>query len=259
MLFISMRIYEKKFLDITGKQYNNLKAVCYVATRNGRAWWRFLCDCGVEVEKEAKSVRTGNTKSCGCRKQHLPIESLLGRRFGYLTVTAHLGQIGKTKDHWWQCKCDCGNETSIIAATLNRGHTKSCGCLAREVTTALNKTRSGPNHPSWDPTITVEDREVRRNERKCSSPRLNRWRKKVYERDKYTCQKCGDVRGGNLVAHHIYSWAHYTKLRYVTTNGVTLCEECHKDFHKQFGRKKNTRKQLTEWIGNELDHLESNG
>lgn len=38
------------------------------------------------------------------------------------------------------------------------------------------------------------------------TPEYIKWRNKVYERDNYTCQKCGK-RGGNLNAHHIKHFA----------------------------------------------------
>ena len=31
--------------------------------------WKCLCDCGQEIERIAKAVRSGNTKSCGCAKR----------------------------------------------------------------------------------------------------------------------------------------------------------------------------------------------
>jgi len=34
----------------------------------------------------------------------------------------------------WKCKClKCGNITSVSSADLKSGHTKSCGCLNREL------------------------------------------------------------------------------------------------------------------------------
>lgn len=57
------------------------------------------------------------------------------------------------------------------------------------------------------------------------------WRLKVWERDNFTCQRCG-ARNGNgktiqLEAHHIKPFAEFPKLRYELENGITLCEECH--------------------------------
>jgi len=56
------------------------------------------------------------------------------------------------------------------------------------------------------------------------------WRTKVYERDNYVCQKCGQ-KGGKLNAHHIKPYAEFPDLRLDIDNGLTLCEECHKKEH----------------------------
>lgn len=53
------------------------------------------------------------------------------------------------------------------------------------------------------------------------------WRLNIFERDKYTCQRCGE-KGCYLSAHHIKGWAEYPKLRYDMDNGITLCLACHK-------------------------------
>lgn len=59
------------------------------------------------------------------------------------------------------------------------------------------------------------------------------WRRAVFQRDKYTCQLCGDCRGGNLRAHHIRMYSVFPELRYDVDNGITLCETCHKKVHSQ--------------------------
>ena len=56
------------------------------------------------------------------------------------------------------------------------------------------------------------------------------WRTAVFERDRYTCQCCGK-RGVKLNAHHIKPFAYYHDLRLDVTNGITLCERCHKEVH----------------------------
>ena len=71
--------------------------------------------------------------------------------------------------------------------------------------------------------------------------RFKRWRKSVFQRDKYTCQECGDNGGGNLEAHHIKEFSKYPRLRYKLTNGITLCKKCHKKT-KNYGYKKSGHK-----------------
>ena len=53
------------------------------------------------------------------------------------------------------------------------------------------------------------------------------WREAVFVRDNWTCQKCHN-RGGTLQVHHINSFAEYPELRFVVSNGLTLCLNCHK-------------------------------
>lgn len=57
---------------------------------------------------------------------------LSGKRFGRLTVIER-GQKAYYGKSSWKCKCDCGNEITVVRCSLtaNKG-TKSCGCLAKE-------------------------------------------------------------------------------------------------------------------------------
>jgi hypothetical protein len=63
-------------------------------------------------------------------------ESLVGRRFGRLTVTEFFGsvrlQVGFCIVTVWVCRCDCGNviPASTTYLTNNKeGSVKSCGCV----------------------------------------------------------------------------------------------------------------------------------
>lgn len=60
------------------------------------------------------------------------VKDLMGKRFGYLTVIGDGGWYVKPsgeRSKKWLCKCDCGNETSVVGDNLTRGRTLSCGCM----------------------------------------------------------------------------------------------------------------------------------
>lgn len=48
---------------------------------------------------------------------------LTGQKFNRLTAIRHIGG-GR-----WECRCECGNLSSVKAARLRRGDIKSCGCM----------------------------------------------------------------------------------------------------------------------------------
>lgn len=92
---------------------------------------------------------------------------------------------------------------------------------------------SGEKNPNWKGGISDRNHILR------TSLAFRNWREQVFERDDYTCQSCGDSRGGNLHPHHIKFWHEYPKLRFDVTNGITLCKTCHIKIHKgkNYGKK----------------------
>jgi hypothetical protein len=64
---------------------------------------------------------------------------LTGQKFGRLTVIKK--EETKIKKIRWWCKCDCGNPELILVVTdhLKDGHTKSCGCLQKEIVSEYGK------------------------------------------------------------------------------------------------------------------------
>lgn len=101
--------------------------------------------------------------------------------------------------------------------------------------------RRGQNNGRYNADITQEERIVRRN-----YPEYVEWRRQVYERDNYTCNRCGK-RGVELHAHHLFNYAEHIELRTDVDNGVTLCSSCHTEFHVYYGRRNNTQAQFEEF------------
>jgi hypothetical protein len=86
---------------------------------------------------------------------------LTGRRFGRLVVTARAAPSGGLDRHArWLCVCDCGVLKIVSSASLSRGFTRNCGCLAPRrpgvrrsplypsYRSMLNRCYN-PNNPSW--------------------------------------------------------------------------------------------------------------
>lgn len=50
----------------------------------------------------------------------------VGRKFNRLTATKKLGE-------YYRCSCECGGTATVRSDHLSSGHTKSCGCIKREL------------------------------------------------------------------------------------------------------------------------------
>ena len=107
---------------------------------------------------------------------------------------------------------------------------------------------SGENSPVWKGGVSRTRYERAHKE-------YYDWRTSVFERDGYTCQRCGahNQKGTHveLHAHHLKNWADNPDSRYIIENGVTLCSSCHYAFHSMFGKKNNTPEQFNEFIKDE--------
>lgn len=85
-------------------------------------------------------------------------QNLIGKKYGKLTVISEAG-VNKWKHRMWLCSCECGNKTTVDTATLNSGHTQSCGCMskkAKDLTgmrfgylTVIKKNGRVSNHNKW--------------------------------------------------------------------------------------------------------------
>lgn len=102
-------------------------------------------------------------------------------------------------------------------------HTPETRKRMSEVTKA--RTPRGEAHYAFSHGEHQRDRDARR------TTEYKAWRDAVYARDNYACQDCGDNKGGNLQAHHIQSFADHPDLRFVVSNGTTLCRDCHERLH----------------------------
>ena len=82
-----------KLIDLTGQRFGRLtviKMVGNVKTKNGKSKSQCLCECecGNIIKVPSNTLKSGNTKSCGCLKKEKiqQFENLTGKRFGKLNV-----------------------------------------------------------------------------------------------------------------------------------------------------------------------------
>ena len=55
-----------QFIDLTGQRFGKLTVIHRVENIGVKTAWLCKCDCGNELVVISNSLRTGNTKSCGC-------------------------------------------------------------------------------------------------------------------------------------------------------------------------------------------------
>ncbi len=104
-----------------------------------------------------------------------------------------------------------------------------------------HKGRTGEKASRWQGGITPSNTLVR------NGIKFRLWREAVFARDNWTCQKCL-TRGGMLHAHHIKSFAKFKELRFAIDNGITLCRECHKKFHRTYGNTNIDLDKINEYL-----------
>src|SRR3990167_7321219 len=93
---------------------------------------------------------------------------------------------------------------------------------------------SGEKCNWWKGGITPKNQKIRQ------SFESKLWRKTIFERDNFICQKYG-IKGGELAAHHINNFADFPELRFAIDNGITLSKKAHQEFHKKYGTKQYKR------------------
>lgn len=111
----------------------------------------------------------------------------------------------------------------------------------------LSEAKKGIRNPRWQNNLTIFNLKIR------NSRKMKEWKKAIFERDNYTCQKTG-CKKEKLIAHHIKNFSQYSELRFSISNGITLSKESHEEFHKKYGFYNNTLEQIEEFIGKKLSY-----
>lgn len=221
--YVNYKGKKKKVEDLSPTSGYKVDVQCPECGKVRNVYYRSVCKAGHTMCQACSAkVKMGKT-----------IEP--GTKFNKLTVIKPSGKSGYSI-----CKCECGTEKEISNYELTSGGTKSCGCLKAETMKRVGVNPKGEEHWHWKGGITGERHSA------MSQKEYKDWRNEVFERDKYTCKKCGQV-GRKLHAHHAHNYADYPELRLDVDNGVTLCEKCHREFHHINGLTTN-KEQLDKFL-----------
>lgn len=131
-----------KRLDLAGKTFGYLTPVKVVGkNKQKQLLWLCQCRCGKEKVVIGTNIKKGVTVSCGCKPKRSRDDSVIGKKFGYLTILEFSHKEPKNKQYY-KCICDCGN-TRIVNKHYLRNHKASCGCRFS------GTDRTGDKHPKW--------------------------------------------------------------------------------------------------------------
>lgn len=151
-------------IDIVGQKFGKLLVLKRVENAfNRKARFLCKCDCGNEKAVRSEDLRSGNTKSCGCLGG--VFNDLTGQRFGRLFVLRRVGNDRKGNAQFL-CECGCGNTVVILGWCLSTKHTKSCGCLRKDVMKELMTTHG----EGCGEQLTIEYSKWQGMKNRCFSP-----------------------------------------------------------------------------------------
>ena len=124
--------------NITGKRYGKLTALYPTGEKKGKhRVWCFCCDCGNTVERTVHHLNGFSA----CEICNPPYSSLrkdyTNQRFGRLVALECTNQHDG-KELVWRLQCDCGKVVELGVSRFIGGHTRSCGCLRKDIAAKNN-------------------------------------------------------------------------------------------------------------------------
>jgi hypothetical protein len=136
----------KNLTDIKFEKLTCISSIKINKNNKDYSGWLCKCECGNEVNVLTTDLTRKRVRSCGCLRKRNDSD-ILNIKFGKLTPFESFVKIrSKCKHTYYKCKCDCGNIVETQADKLKSGHTSSCGCFFREMSSqrALNNRKHSP-------------------------------------------------------------------------------------------------------------------
>lgn len=199
--------------------------------------WKYYEDLGYNIPKTEK-IYYHKSGSVSHRKMTVTRGT---------TIIVKIKDVPKNNCNLVDVECDCcRKQYSVKFQDYNKCVDSDGKIYCRD---CYGKFRiNGDKNPKWNFDKTDEERHVERK-----YPEYTDFIRRVLARDNYTCQCCGNKSSSNLEVHHLdgYNWC--IEKRIDDANGITLCSDCHSNFHSQYGCGENTKEQFEKWFGKTVE------
>jgi len=179
--------------------------------------------CGGPYYVQAYRIAKGLGRFCsgGCRNKARPVTAETRAKMSAAQTGRKHSEESKALMHRVQSKLD--HSAKVVRFRLmneaRRGLSRSAES-SRKTSVGL---RAFLRRKAVDGKFKYEVDDYRTRD---NLPEYRAWRKAVFHRDNFTCQRCL-VRGGQLEAHHKVAWRDDESKRYDVENGITYCIDCH--------------------------------
>lgn len=231
-----------KRIDMTGEVYGRLTVIEYSHSDGKHSYWKCKCSCGDTALVSRDALKQGRTVSCGCYKKEFNSQQWQDDEFRQM----HSERMKKQNEERWSDTEEHKKASDKMKEVWQQdGYCEHVSQAMKENWKHRDSDREryrqkfiGKSNPNYNDNLTEEERQKERDKE---------WVKNIYEREDYTCEKCGQ-RGGKLNAHHKNGHSWCKTQRSDIDNGACLCESCHKKFHKKYGYKYNTEEQYIAFL-----------
>lgn len=113
--------------ELEGKKFGKWKVLSYEGKIKSRDVWLCECECGKRKIVQQRSLVNGTSVSCGCLREQKNRMSIVGQKFGKLSVVSFA--YARNNHTYWNCICDCGNTFIASGKSMRSGNTSSCSCI----------------------------------------------------------------------------------------------------------------------------------
>ena len=129
-------------IEMKGRTFGRLKVLERHHSTPKKVFWTCQCKCGQITVVDGWSLRSGETKSCGCLQCERAVEvgrkDMTGQTVNGIKVL-EVDHKDNRNQLYWKCVCPyCGKIFVTRGSAIRNGHAKSCGCYGTIVNTTHN-------------------------------------------------------------------------------------------------------------------------